>query len=40
MKEGFYKFEPNTVCRKYTELAHMASVTNPISQPGLEFSPN
>jgi hypothetical protein len=27
------------ICRKYKEAAHMACITNPISQPSLEISP-
>jgi hypothetical protein len=31
--------EPNTICKKYKESAHMAYLENTTSQPSLEMSP-
>jgi hypothetical protein len=31
--------ETNNICGKYKEAAHMACITNPISQPSLEIFP-
>jgi hypothetical protein len=33
------EIESNSRCRKYKELAHMACLINPISQPNLDISP-
>jgi hypothetical protein len=33
------QIETNNICRNYKEAAHMACITNPISQPSLEISP-
>jgi predicted GIY-YIG superfamily endonuclease len=33
------QIETNNICRKYKEAAHMACITNPISQLSLEISP-
>jgi hypothetical protein len=33
------QIETNNIRRKYKEAAHMACITNPISQPSLEISP-
>jgi hypothetical protein len=33
------QIETNNICRKYKETAHMACITNPISQLSLEISP-
>jgi hypothetical protein len=33
------KIESNSRYRKYKELAHMARLTNPISQPSIDISP-
>jgi hypothetical protein len=33
------EIESNSRYRKYKELAHMACLTNPISQPSLDISP-
>jgi hypothetical protein len=32
------QIELNNMCRKYKEAAHLACITNPISQPNLEIS--
>jgi hypothetical protein len=36
---GVLEIESNSRYRKYKELAHMACLTNPISQPSLDISP-
>jgi hypothetical protein len=33
------RIETNNICIKYKEAAHVACITNPISQPSLEISP-
>jgi hypothetical protein len=33
------QIETNNICRKYKEVAHMAKITNPISQLSMEISP-
>jgi hypothetical protein len=39
MKLGSWKFKVTVGIRNIRESAHMAYLTNPISQPGLDISP-